>query len=516
MERVDPTMAKDPNYRSSPIRPDTLLASVAVLLVVNLVQRSIGFGRGVLFCRWLEPDALGHWDMAYGFLLLAAPVAVLGLPGSFGRYLERFRQRGQLQTFLVRTTLWTVSLTMATVATLVVFRHDFAYLVFGDTSETSLMVLVAVVLAAVILHHFLEAVFAGLRVFRVVSAMQFIQSMLFAALSLTLLLVWRTDSWSIVTAYGTACVFSALSVLVWSRGFDWRVVEETDAEPHRTFWPPLLRFAVWVWATNLLSNLFAVIDRYMIVHYSGLPSNESLSLVGYYHTSMLVPMILVSVANLLVGAITPHLSHDWETGNRDAVSSQLRLTLKLGAVGMFVLGIGVLFATPVLFHLAFGGKYDEGLHVLPWALASCVWFSLLLVSQTYVWCAEKTRHATLPLAIGLGGNVVLNYLLLPTMGLEGAVMATALATMAAMLAQLIVNWRLDMRLDKGSLLIVLLPFGLSQGTSVAVASGAVIAFICVFTPWIFSSEERHNIVRVARDRVGRWIPGVRSPLAREA
>jgi PST family polysaccharide transporter len=509
-------MAKVTKYRTSPLRHDTLLASVTVLLVVNLLQRSVGFGRGILFGRWLDPGDLGLWDMSYGFLLLAAPVVVLGLPGSFGRYLERFRQRGQLRTFMVRTTLWTVSLTALAVASIITFRGFFAWFAFGDSSETSLIVLVAIVLAAVILHHFLEAVFAGLRVFRVVSTMQFVQSMLFAALSLTLLWVWRTDAWSIVAAYGTACVFSAAAALVWAQRVDWKAVEETEADSHRAFWPPLLRFAVWVWAANLLSNLFALIDRWMIVHCSGLSDVESRIWVGNYHISMLVPMILVSVANLLVGAITPHLSHDWETGKREAVSSQLRLTLKFGAVGMFAMGIGVLLFTPTLFHLAFGGKYDEGLHVLPWALASCVWFSLLLVAQTYVWCAEKTRHATIPLAIGLGGNVVLILLMLPSMGLEGVVISTALATMGSLFAQLVVNWRLDMQLDRGSLLIVLLPFGLSQGTAVAMVSGVVIAFVCVFTPWIFSTEERENIVRVARDRVGRWIPGMRSPLAREA
>ena len=88
---------------------------MAILLVANIVQRSVGFGRGMLFCRWLTPDELGTWDMAYSFLLLAAPVVVLGLPGSFGRYLERFRQRGQLRTFLRRATIWTAALTVAAV-----------------------------------------------------------------------------------------------------------------------------------------------------------------------------------------------------------------------------------------------------------------------------------------------------------------------------------------------------------------------------------------------------------------
>ncbi len=92
-------MSTDAPRSATVVLPDTLLASVAVLLVVNVVQRSIGFGRGVLFCRWLDPESLGHWDMAYGFLLLAAPVAVLGLPGSFGRYLERFRHAGSCRLF---------------------------------------------------------------------------------------------------------------------------------------------------------------------------------------------------------------------------------------------------------------------------------------------------------------------------------------------------------------------------------------------------------------------------------
>lgn len=499
----------------SPVRPDTLLASVTVLLVVNLVQRSIGFGRGLLFGRWLDPDGLGQWDMAYCFLLLAAPVAVLGLPGSFGRYLERFRRRGQLTTFMWRTSIGTAACAAVAFIVLVLGRRQFAYRVFGDSAEQQLMLLVAVVLVAVILHHFLEAVFAGLRVFRVVSAMQFAQSMLFAAVSLTLLVTWRCDAWSIVTGYGVACLLSAIGVLLWCRGRNWSEEPAAPADSHRAFWPPLMQFAVWVWVTNLLSNLFSVIDRYMLVHYSGLSAEESLALVGHYHASLMVPMILVSVANLLVGAMTPHLSHDWEVGDRQGVSHRLNLTLKLGLLGMFAAGIGVLMITPTLFHVAFEGKYDEGLYVLPWTLASCVWFSMLLISQTYVWCAEKTRHATVPLAIGLVGNVVLNLLLLPRYGLQGAVMATAISTMLGLLAQLLVNHRLGMQVDRGTLLLVAIPFGLSQGLPTALAWGGLITIAVAATPWVFTSQERTEIVTLIRQRASRWIPGLKPTLAGE-
>ena len=82
---------------------DTLADSVLILLALSVVQRLIGFVRAVLFCRWLDAEQLGLWDMAFSFLMLAAPLAVLAIPGAFGRYLEHYRQRGQLHTFLRRT-----------------------------------------------------------------------------------------------------------------------------------------------------------------------------------------------------------------------------------------------------------------------------------------------------------------------------------------------------------------------------------------------------------------------------
>src|SRR5262245_20566995 len=86
-------------------RTDTLAESVVVLLVLAAVQRIVCFLRGVVDCRWLTPDELGHWYMSFGFLTLAAPLTVLGLPGSFGRYVEYFRQRGQLNALIKRTAI---------------------------------------------------------------------------------------------------------------------------------------------------------------------------------------------------------------------------------------------------------------------------------------------------------------------------------------------------------------------------------------------------------------------------
>jgi hypothetical protein len=215
--------------------------------------------------------------MAYSFLLLAAPLIVLGLPGSFGRYLERYRQRQQLRIFLRRTAIWTAALTTAAVTIMGLWTPSFSWLVFGRPDRKTLVMLIAGSLVAVILHQFLEALFAALRKFRIVSTMHFCQSLGFAVISLSLLWWWRLSAESVVVGYGAACLVSAVGVLLWTGRSIADVAAPGPDVAHREFWPPLVRFAIWIWFTNLLCNLFAVVDRYMLVHWSGLDAEAALT-----------------------------------------------------------------------------------------------------------------------------------------------------------------------------------------------------------------------------------------------
>lgn len=483
------------------LSPESLASSLLVVLLVNIVQRSVGLGRSLLFGRWLEPVELGHWEMAFGFLIFAAPMAVLGLPGSFSRYLEKYRQQGRLGLFLTRTAWWTFGLAGVTIG-LMLWRSDWvATLVFGDAAQQTLAEIVVGMLIVVIAHHFMEAVFAGLRMFRVVSAMYFAQSLLFAAISLSLIACWRAEAVSVVVGYGGACLVSLVGVAIWSLVRIERLPDTGARQPHQEFWPPLMRFAIWVWVTNLLTNTFSIIDRYMIVHFGGFTNDEALTQVGNYHTSQMVPVLLVSLANLVVGAMTPHLSHDWECGRRDLVSSRLNLGIKLTGLAMLVGGVAVLIVCPPLFEHVFQGKYSAGLAVLPWTVAACVWFSLLLVAQTYVWCAEQSRRAAGPLVLGIVCNVTLNLLLLPPLGLQGALIATGLATLLAFLAQLRVNRRLGMGVQPGVWLIGLTPLLLVAGVVPALIGSLTVLIAAVAGGRFFTPDEREMLAESIRSRL---------------
>ncbi|MGE0609479.1 MAG: hypothetical protein AB7O62_20475, partial [Pirellulales bacterium] len=43
---------------------ETLAQGVLLMLGLVVAQRAVGFVRTVLFCRWMDPIALGEWDIA--------------------------------------------------------------------------------------------------------------------------------------------------------------------------------------------------------------------------------------------------------------------------------------------------------------------------------------------------------------------------------------------------------------------------------------------------------------------
>jgi PST family polysaccharide transporter len=92
MSNQDPT--------NSRLQTDTLVSSVLLLMIATVLQRSIGFVRSVLFCRWLTPETLGQWEMAYSFLLLAAPLAVLVIAAFGTNLILTSRERAQLRALL--------------------------------------------------------------------------------------------------------------------------------------------------------------------------------------------------------------------------------------------------------------------------------------------------------------------------------------------------------------------------------------------------------------------------------
>jgi O-antigen/teichoic acid export membrane protein len=198
-------------------KADGLVSGVALLLLLTVVQRAAGFFRNVMVCRWLEPEQLGYWNLANSFLILAAPLVVLGIPGSFVRYLEHYRQRGRLHSFLRRTLVATGILAVAGVIALAVNREFAAWLTFGHSGASTLLVTCAATLLFVIGFNVCVELLTALRQVKIVSYLQFGNSLLFTLVALTLVGITGLSALGVVIGYAVACLITSVvaAVVIW-------------------------------------------------------------------------------------------------------------------------------------------------------------------------------------------------------------------------------------------------------------------------------------------------------------
>ena len=129
----------DEHQEKATFKPDSLAVGISVMLVLTVGQRLIGLFRQILVCRFLSPEDLGRWNLSFSMLFLLAPLFVLGLPGTFGRYAEYYRHRGQVQRFFRKTLAATVLLTLGGCLLLMLTAERSAWLIYSDAGQTSLI-----------------------------------------------------------------------------------------------------------------------------------------------------------------------------------------------------------------------------------------------------------------------------------------------------------------------------------------------------------------------------------------
>ncbi len=482
---------------------DALVSGLIFAIVLTVMQRMLGAVRGILFCRLMTEQELGQFSMIHGFLMMLAPLAVLGLPGCFGRYVEDYSQSRQLGAFLKHIgrvcTLTTGLLAVA----IVVFPGFFSQQILGQPGQWPLMYAMAGALVLVTLNNYLTTLVEALRQIRLASRMRFVSGVTFTLLAVVFLLV-RNDALAALAGFGLSCLIGAVPALGYLRHRRGEIAAHDQPLSPGQMALRVAPFAAWWWVSNIVHNAFELVDRYMLVHCSNLSVFEVQGALGQYHSSRVVPLLMVSVATMLSGLLLPYVTAAWLAGDLSKARRQMNMTIKLSSLGMLAGNALLLAAGPLIFNVVLQGKYDDGLAILPLTLAYCAWFSLQTVSQDYLWVSERGKFAVMAMAIGLAGNIGLNAVLIPVWGLWGAVIATAAGNLMGVTAMFVVNWRMGCPPDAGCWIGLLFPFALLAGPAWALVLAGAVTGLALLTPIYFSAIEMAQLRELLTARLGRF------------
>jgi O-antigen/teichoic acid export membrane protein len=454
--------------RTSSFAADSLAIGMVVMLALTIVQRGLGFFRGIWFCRLLDDHLVGQWAMAFGFVTMITPIMLLGMPGSLPRYVEHFRLRGQLSQLVRRLLGATIGCGAAFFAAMLLAPQWFGWLIFLEPQNVTLIYSVGVAVASIVAFYFVHELVAALRQIRVASLMQFTQSVGFTIIGVSWLstgggLSGLVLSFALATTIGILPGAYALAV-------GWQGLEQS-AEPFEatSMWRRLLPYAAALWAMNLLTNVFELSDRYMILHFTPGGELAGQAAVGQYHSGRIIPVLLMSLATMISGVLLPYLSADWEAGRKQAVKDFLRRVLLAMSV-CFTLGAAVaMLLAPRLFSALLQDRYNAGLALMPMAFVFCIWSALATVAQCYLFVHERGKLVALAIGAGLIANLSLNALLLPIWGLHGAVVATLCSHGVVLIGIWLGLAGSDYGLDSTTFTISILPATLLAGPWIAIA-----------------------------------------------
>ena len=249
-----------------------------------------------------------------------------------------------------------------------------------------------------------------------------VQSILGTALTIAFNLLFLIPMKLGVTGYvlsvAVADALGTVFLIVYAKiykDFSFKLVSKIKVKEMLKYSLPMMPTTVIWWITN-------VSDRFMVSYMCGLGEN------GLYSAAYKIPTVIALVAGVFNEAW--QLSAISESKDREEVSNFFAEIFERYQAILF-LGCSFLIPfTPLATRILLDDSYFTAWTFMPVLLIATVFSSLVTFIGTIYTVKKRTTMSLVTAAVGAGLNVILNLLLIPKMGAQGAAIATAFSYFA--------------------------------------------------------------------------------------
>jgi O-antigen/teichoic acid export membrane protein len=387
---------------------------------LKAVQALLTFAVAVLLARALGPEDYGVYTFALSLSFLLAVPSQMGLPTLMVREVARYHLKtewGRLRGFL----RWANVAVLAFSALLVLVAVLVA-MAFSGQAEKSELATFGWALALVPLAALGNLRGAALRGLRKVVLGQLPEKILRPALLLLLA--------GAVAAFGTlsaptamalhalaAALAFAMGIVLLLRALPTEVRTATPAYQSRHWLGSILPLSV-------ISGMQVINHQTDVVLLGLLSTSEELGVYRVAYQGSALVAFTLTIANTV---IHPQITRLYHSGETDKL--QRMITWSARAIFGFSLppaAIFVFYGEPVLV-LAFGERYSEGYMALAILCIGQMATVALGPAASVLNMTGHERDTARAVALAAASNVILNLILIPTFGIEGAAVATGVS-----------------------------------------------------------------------------------------
>jgi len=393
-------------------RPKLLnaLSNTGWLFGDRLLRMGMGLLVGAWMARYLGPEQFGLFNYAIAFAALFSAIATLGLNGIVVRDLVKEPESADITlgtTFLLQILGGLLALACAIVA---------ITLARPDDTLAKLMVSVLgfamVFRATEVVKYWFESqvqtkytVWSESGVFLLFCAIRIFLILKHAPL---MAFVWASF------AEGALAAAGLLAVYVWRRGSPgaWRLQYERAISLLKDSWPLIL--------SGLAIMLYMRIDQIMLGQMLG---DEA---VGIYSAAVRISEVWYFIPIAIASSVFPAII-ETKKQSEHLYSSRLQQLYDLMALLSLLVAITMTFLSGQLIVLLFGQEYTQSGSVLAIHVWAGVGVAISAVHGKWLLAEDLQKYGLLYTTSGCLINLVLNFYLIPRLGLQGAAYATVLA-----------------------------------------------------------------------------------------
>lgn len=173
--------------------------------------------------------------------------------------------------------------------------------------------------------------------------------------------------------------------------------------------------------TSSLYRLFDAGDRFVLAYFLG---NAA---VGLYSVAYMAGSFFTIILSPVHFVLLPLMAELWHARRFEELSEYLTQTIRYSAMLILPILAGtVLLARPIFFLLV-PATYEDGIPYFPVIGSGFACFSLGVLGSNFLATAGKTQLILLLVGSLAGLNLLLNLVLVPLIGIPGAVIATVLS-----------------------------------------------------------------------------------------
>lgn len=398
-----------------------LISGSSFLFLMSILAAVIAYFTRVVLARSLTPSEYGLFYAVFAFVSFFLFFRGLGLNEALAKYISEFKVKkkyNEIKTAIVSVLVWQLISSVIFGALLIIFSKFLAVNYFKDASVSLILNIFLVYILFSMFVLLLKSVFQGFQKMWLFSISEplknilmflFVLLFLYAGLGVFAPVYAFTISW--------ALVFFILSFFFIKtfKMFKYKIKEFSGISKL------MFAFGLPIMLTAIGARLIGRIDTLMLTYFT------TLDQVGIYNVVLPTAMLFLFFSESVSAVAFPIISELWIKKDFSRLKEWLKVIYKYSFVILAPIMLAVFAFSDMFIKLFFGEAYISGAFALKILLIGILFFIIAKFNNVTISAIGKPAIITKIILLVSAINFVLNLVLIPLFGINGAALATTVS-----------------------------------------------------------------------------------------